>query len=52
MINELCEIYKIQNDYGYLELEDIFLESTSSMVFDRVNRIVYATPSPRTNEKF
>ena len=22
------------------------------MVFDRVNRIVYATPSPRTNEKF
>ena len=52
MINELCKIYKIQNDYGYLELEDIFLESTSSMVFDRVNRIVYATPSPRTNEKF
>ena len=38
MINELCEIYKIQNDYGYLELEDI-LESTSSMVFDRVNKL-------------
>ena len=52
MINKLCEIYKIQNDYSHLEIEDIFLESTSSMVVDRVNRVVYATPSPRTNEKF
>jgi len=52
MINELCKTYKIQNDYSHLELKDIFLESTSSMVVDRVNRVVYATPSPRTNEKF
>ena len=52
MINKLCETYEIQNDYSHLELENIFLESTSSMVFDRVNRVVYATPSPRTNEKF
>jgi hypothetical protein len=52
MINKLCETYKIQDDYSHLELRDIFLESTSSMVLDRVNRVVYATPSPRTNEKF
>ena len=32
MINNLREIYKIQSDYSYLELEDIYLESTSSMV--------------------
>ena len=29
---------------------NIFLESTSSMVFDRVNRCVYAGISPRTNK--
>ncbi len=52
MINKLCNTYKIENDYSHLELENIFLESTSSMVFDRINRVVYATPSPRTNEKF
>ena len=34
---------------SYLEEKEIFLESTSSMVFDRVNRIVYAGISPRTN---
>ena len=33
----------------YLEDKEVFLESTSSMVFDRVNRIVYAGISPRTN---
>ena len=52
MINKLCNTYKIQKDYSHLELENIFLESTSSMVFDRINEVVYATPSPRTNEKF
>ena len=34
---------------SHLEEKEIFLESTSSMVFDRVNRIVYAGISPRTN---
>ena len=34
---------------SHLEEKEIFLESTSSMVFDRVNRVVYAGISPRTN---
>ena len=52
MIEHLSNTYKLSADFSYLENKEIFLESTSSMVFDRVNRIVYATPSPRTNEKF
>jgi hypothetical protein len=32
-----------------LESENRFLESTSSMVFDRTNRVVYLTISPRAN---
>ena len=49
MIEHLTEIYELTYDMSYLEKKDIFLESTSSMVFDRVNRIVYAGISPRTN---
>jgi hypothetical protein len=39
-------------DYTKYEIEEnIFLEGTGSMVFDRDNAIVYACISPRTNEK-
>ena len=49
MIKHLTETYELTDDMSYLEEKEIFLESTSSMVFDRVNRIVYAGISPRTN---
>tara|TARA_A100001234_G_scaffold40910_1_gene33173 strand:- start:3899 stop:4795 length:897 start_codon:yes stop_codon:yes gene_type:complete len=49
MIEHLSETYEVTADFSYLENKEIFLESTSSMVFDRVNRIVYAGISPRTN---
>ena len=49
MIEHLSKTYNLSADYSYLENKEIFLESTSSMVFDRVNRIVYAGISPRTN---
>ena len=49
MIEHLSETYELTADFSYLENKEIFLESTSSMVFDRVTRIVYAGISPRTN---
>ena len=49
MIEHLSNTYKLSADFSYLENKEIFLESTSSMVFDRVNRIVYPGISPRTN---
>ena len=51
MVGFLKEHYSLTDDLSNFENENIFLESTSSMVFDRVNKIVYATPSPRTNEE-
>ena len=49
MIQHLSETYELTDDMSDLEDKEIFLESTSSMVFDRVNRIVYGGISPRTN---
>ena len=49
MIEHLTQTYELTDDMSYLEDKEVFLESTSSMVFDRVNRIVYAGISPRTN---
>ena len=49
MIEHLLETYQLTDDMSHLEEKEIFLESTSSMVFDRVNRCVYAGISPRTN---
>ena len=49
MIKHLSETYELTDDISHLEEKEIFLESTSSMVFDRVNRIVYGGISPRTN---
>jgi len=49
MIEHLTNSYKLTCDLSSHESRNIFLESTSSMVFDRVNRIVYLTISPRAN---
>ena len=49
MIEHLKETYELTEDFSYLEEQELFLESTSSMVFDRVNRCVYGGISPRTN---
>ena len=49
MIEKLSEEYKLTCDLSFNEDRNIFLESTSSMVLDRVNRIVYLTISPRAN---
>ena len=51
MIEHLKETYKLTEDMSNLESQNIFLESTSSMVFDRVNRCVYAGISPRTSKE-
>jgi hypothetical protein len=51
MINFLSRKYKLNGDLTDFEKKDMFLEATSSMVFDRVNKIVYAAISPRTNEE-
>jgi len=50
MIDHLKKTYKLTADFSYLEEKNIFLESTSSMVFDRANRCVYAGISVRTNK--
>ena len=50
MVEHLQKTYELTNDMSSLENENIFLESTSSMVFDRVNRCVYAGVSERTNK--
>tara|TARA_X000000368_G_scaffold417788_1_gene415198 strand:- start:1990 stop:2889 length:900 start_codon:yes stop_codon:yes gene_type:complete len=49
MIEFLKQEYELTDDLSHYEEKGLFLESTSSMVFDRVNRVVYATSSPRTN---
>tara|TARA_B100000927_G_scaffold290244_1_gene288615 strand:- start:198 stop:1064 length:867 start_codon:yes stop_codon:yes gene_type:complete len=50
MVEHLKKSYQLTSDMSHLEEKDIFLESTSSMVFDRANKCVYAGLSPRTNE--
>ena len=51
MINFLKEEYDLVGDLSSFEEKNMFLEATSSMVFDRVNRVVYAGLSPRTNKE-
>jgi hypothetical protein len=51
MINYLSQEYTLIDDLSEYEEMEIFLEATSSMVFDRVNRVVYAAVSPRTNKE-
>jgi len=49
IISYLRKEYELTNDYSSYENKDIFLEGTSSMVFDRVNKIIYSGLSPRTD---
>ena len=49
MIEFLSLHYSLNGDLTEYEDKGQFLEATSSMVFDRVNRVVYAAISPRTN---
>ena len=49
MIKKLQTEYKLTEDMTHYEEKGIFLESTSSMVFDRVNMIAYIGKSVRTN---
>ena len=49
MIEFFKREYKLTDDLSHYEELELFLESTSSMVFDRVNRVVYATSSATTN---
>ena len=49
-ISFLEETYQLTTDLSEFEDQAIFLEGTSSMVLDRVNKIAYTGLSPRTNE--
>lgn len=49
-IKSLASIQKITN-LSYFEKENKFLEGTGSMVLDRINKITYASLSPRTNKE-
>ena len=49
-ISLLEKTYQLTMDFSEFEDRAIFLEGTSSMVFDRVNKIAYTGLSPRTNE--
>ena len=51
IIDSLREKYIVNKRYtfDYYEEEDRFLEGTGSMLFDRVDNIVYACLSPRTD---
>lgn len=51
MINELSKEYKLAADLSHYEQENIFLESTSSIVFDRLNNRAFVGYSPRTNKE-
>ena len=50
IVSYLQKDYDLTHNYSSFEDKDVFLEGTSSMVFDRVNKIVYAGLSPRTNQ--
>ncbi len=51
IINDLRKTYKLTDDLSNFEEKGLFLESTSSMVFDRVNNVVYAGISERTSKE-
>ena len=47
----LNQTYKTTIDYSDFEKDTVFLEGTSSMVLDRVNKIAYMGLSSRSNEE-
>ena len=51
MIDRLARSYLLSADLSFHENNSTFLESTSSMVFDRVNDIAYIALSPRANKE-
>ena len=51
MIDRLARSYAISADLSFHENDNTFLESTSSMVFDRVNDVAYIALSPRANKE-
>ena len=50
-IQDLNRTYKTTLDYSEYEKKSQFLEGTSSLVLDRVNRIAYMGISPRSDEE-
>lgn len=51
MISLLKKTYHLTDDYTSYEEDNIYLESTSSMVLDRINKVAYVGLSPRTNNE-
>ena len=51
IISLLKKTYDLTDDYSSYEEDNIFLESTSSMVLDRINKVAYIGLSPRTNSE-
>lgn len=53
IVDKISEEYNLSKRYSfeYYEEENMYLEGTGSMVLDRVNRIVYACISARTEPK-
>ena len=50
-ISFLNQTYKTTIDYSDFEKDTVFLEGTSSMVLDRVNKVAYMGLSSRSNEE-
>lgn len=52
VIEQIRNDFTVSNTYRLENYEQVnqFLEGTGSMILDRVNKIVYACTSPRTNE--
>ena len=48
-LNHLLHEYKIEIDFTEMELKGLALESTSSLVLDRINNIAYCSISSRSN---
>ncbi|MBF2015380.1 MAG: amidinotransferase [Rivularia sp. T60_A2020_040] len=50
IINFLRLQYPLLIDLSHYEIRDIFLEGTGSLIFDRINKIVYSSLSKRSNK--
>jgi len=52
IIEVIKQKYEVKDRYNYekFEAEEKYLEGTGSMIFDRVNKIIYACRSVRTDE--
>ena len=51
IVDELRKTYQINKEYTFehYEEEEMYLEGTGSLILDRVNKLVYANLSPRTD---